>query len=236
MYRVAICDDEEIFLEHMVETVQKVLDELEAVYELTAFSDGQELLQAVERDHSRFHLLIMDILMEPVNGFALAKQMRGSGCEAGILFVTSTDGYTLEGYSLYPVQYLMKPVTKQQLFEAVSRDYRERFMTQYLLIPASHGNTVLRLNRIDYLETLNRRTFVHTAGEAVETPETMRSLLERLPETAFVRCHKSFAVNLRRIFRITRTAILLENGKEIPVGRAFYDGTLRALVDCLEQK
>lgn len=236
MYRVAICDDEAIFLEHMVETVQRVLDELEAVYELTAFSDGQELFRAVQRDHGRFHLLIMDILMEPVNGFALAKQMRGLGCEAGLLFVTSTDGYTLEGYSLYPVQYLVKPVTKQQLFEAVSRDYQERFMAQNLLIPAAHGNTVLRLNRIDYLETLNRRTFVHTEGDAVETIEPMRSLLERLPETSFVRCHKSFAVNLRKVAHITRTAILLENGKKIPVGRAFYDAALRALVDCLEQK
>lgn len=234
MYRIAVCDDEKIFLDHIHQLLEQVLRELEAVFEISIFSDGGALLRQVEADRDCYHLILLDIYMDQVNGYELAKRIRAAGCRAGILFVTSTDSYLRDGYSLYPVQYLLKPVTKQQLFEAVARDYRERFLDRNILVPVLYGEAVVSLERLLYVEALNRKIFYHLPDGVTESCDTLQRVLERLPASQFVRCHKSYIINLKKISRMSRTAVYLEDGTQIPAGRAYYDRTMQALLACMK--
>lgn len=235
MYQIAICDDEDIFLKHLCTLAASVLRELACKFEVSRYSDGRALLQALERQPDRFQLLLLDILMEPLDGVTLAKRLRQLGCSAGIVFVTSTAAFSLEGYSVYPAQYLVKPVTRQQLLEAISRDYRERYLPKHVMLPIKGGNAVLPLNDILYLETINRLTLVHTSRECLESSDALKKLLLLLPQSLFVRCHKSYVVNLQKVARMNRSGVFVEDAGEIPVGRAYYDTAARALVEYLGQ-
>lgn len=235
MYQIAICDDEVIFLEHLNRQVRSVLEELGCTFEVHIFKDCRDLLQELEQQPDRYHLVLLDIIMGHLNGVALAKRMRKLGSTAGIIFVTSTATYSLEGYSVYPAQYLVKPVTKQQLFEAIARDYRERYLPRHIMLPVKGGGMVLPLDQIFFLETINRMTLIHCAQDCLESCEALKKLLPLFPQPLFVRCHKSFVVNLQKVTRITRGGIDLVGARQIPVGRAYYDTATRALVDYLEQ-
>lgn len=234
MYRIAVCDDEKIFLDYIKKLLQQVLQELGADSEICSFSDGGALLRQVEADRDCYHLILLDIFMGQVNGYELAKRIRTAGCRAGIVFVTSTDSYLRDGYSLYPVQYLLKPVTKQQLFEAVARDYRERSLDRNILVPVLYGEAVVSLEKLLYVEALNRKIYYHLPEGVTESCDTLQHVLKRLPVSQFVRCHKSYIVNLKKISRLSRTVVFLQDGMQVPAGRAYYDETMRALLACMK--
>lgn len=53
--------------------------------------------------------------MQGENGMQLAKSLRENGNRVGIIFITGSEDYLLEGYSVQPVNYLLKPVSKETL-------------------------------------------------------------------------------------------------------------------------
>ena len=53
--------------------------------------------------------------------------------------------------------------------------------------------------------------------------------LEELLDGGFYRCHRSYIVSLEHIGQLSRTAVLLDNGQQIPLARGAYDGLKQAI-------
>ena len=75
-------------------------------------SDLHKLLQAY-KSGERFHLVILDMRMEKINGLDTAREIRKLDSDVPLLFVTGTTEYALEGYTVQASRYLLKPVDKQ---------------------------------------------------------------------------------------------------------------------------
>ena len=90
-------------------------------YKTTECTDGEEALEAVQGEN--FHLSIVDVRMEPVNGFEFIRSIRGDDVEIPVILVTGDDNPDLlnEASKLDVAAVLKKPVQKDRLIKIVSR-------------------------------------------------------------------------------------------------------------------
>ena len=85
------------------------------------------------------------------------------------------------------------------------------------------------------MESLNRSLVVHTEDRAYSFPMTLAQGELLVPPGSFARCHNSFLVNMRRISKLDRKGLVLENGEWVPIGRSYYKAAQEKLVRFLNQ-
>ena len=102
-----------------------------------------------------------------------------------------------------------------------------------LVVQTGQGMTVLRHDRIEYLEAARNYVGVHADGREHLVRDTFANLMEDLAGGPFLRCHRSFAVNVDRVREIRavdgRQRIVLDSGAEIPLSRGFRDAVTNAI-------
>jgi DNA-binding LytR/AlgR family response regulator len=89
------------------------------------------------------------------------------------------------------------------------------------------------LRDILYAEAQGHYIALHTASETISTKMNLSEIEESLG-AGFFRCQRSFIVNIRHIKKITRTAVVLSGGAEVPLSRDKYDAANRAVIDFYE--
>lgn len=237
MYRIAVCDDEPVFLRAHEKMADEILLEADIRHQITAFPSAGALREALAAQPAAFDILLLDILLEAENGLELARLLRKGGSDISILFVTSSPDFSLEGYDVYPVHYLLKPLQKAKLAEVLIKDCSRNRRQKTIVFPIKGGRSGIALDAILYIEILNRQVIVHADGRRLLTLcPTLLSAGKLVPAGQFIQCHKSYLVNLKNIKDITKTSVSLCNGEDIPVGRAFYQELLSAFVEYIAYK
>ena len=91
-------------------------------------------------------------------------------------------------------------------------------------IESKEGITRIPFEKINYFEAASKRVFVRLFREDYRYNDTLESLEKQLPEF-FIRCHRSYIVNLHRISRFIASeyVVVLDNGMQVPVSRTYRD-------------
>ena len=114
MYRVAVCEDEKNLREDLCAQCAAILSELQVEHTVTPYSSAEEL-EAAFSAGAEFSLLCLDILMDGKTGMKLAQELRERDDRTSILFITGSTEFLKDGYSVRPIQYLLKPVSREDL-------------------------------------------------------------------------------------------------------------------------
>ena len=92
-----------------------------------------------------------------------------------------------------------------------------------LCINLKEGMEIVSITDIIRLESDSNYTTVCTVdGRKILVSRTMKLIEEELPNSLFIRCHKSHVVNVENIKTIRKTSLILDTGKEIPISRQKY--------------
>lgn len=229
MYRIAICEDEALFRREQEAICRGICDRLNIDYEITAFETGAAFLAAYA-DGDRYDLLLLDIVMDELNGMELARVMRRQGSDAAIVFITSNPGFAIEGYDVGALHYLMKPLDGQALGKVIAADYQRRFSRSYLFLKLGAQNLRLPLKEIICLETVGKHVKITTLDGELETATKLTELLEQVSNENFYRCHVGYVINLAHIKTLSRTLATAVNGKTIPVSRSYQKKVQKAFL------
>lgn len=153
----------------------------------------------------------------------LAKKLRDKGDMLPIVFITGYSDYISDGYDVEALHYLLKPVNKDKLF-AVLDKFADRNVHSYQIILSSKGETLrLSPDRITYIEAQGRKTDVFLShGRALDCDMSISKLAD-MNIYGFVRCHRSYLVNLRYVKSIGRAEVKLDNGVSIPLSRRLHN-------------
>ena len=119
MLQLAICDDNIDELSLMVSLIEEYRTSNHVEYEYTVFHNGFDLIPVLDKG-SRFHVYCLDIIMPGFSGMDLAKEIRSFDKDALIIFFTSSPEFALESYAVKAINYVLKPVTKEKLYFALS--------------------------------------------------------------------------------------------------------------------
>lgn len=220
MYRVAICDDcaedgqqifahaRQFFLDHNIDAA------------ISLFCCPSELLVDIKKKHTRYDLLLLDILMGKTSGIELAKAIRSLGSRALLVFVTVSRDYAINGYKVQANDYLVKPVTQEDLSASLGR-----LMTKNdtLLLEIDGAMKPILLSEIQYAESLGHHVILRTVNhdETARLRATLSEVQNKLGNNRFARCHKGYLVNLSQVREIRVSNILLHSGDTVPLGRQY---------------
>ncbi|HML49752.1 MAG TPA: LytTR family DNA-binding domain-containing protein, partial [Clostridia bacterium] len=99
-----------------------------------------------------------------------------------------------------------------------------------VLLPLHEGALRVPVGDILYAEAFSHTLELHTTS-GIHSLKIGMNMLEELLGEGFFRCHRSYLANVGRIRQVTRTALRLEGGVELPLARQRYDAANRAFID-----
>lgn len=239
MIRTILIDDEISCTETLAIELDAYCPTIQIVGKYNAAKDG---LIAIQRDQP--DLVFLDIEMPWMNGFELLQSIREINFD--VIFVTAYDEFAIKAFKFSAVDYLLKPVQKDELINAVQsvseyqnkRSYRQ-FLEQVsskepkfdkLALPTMEGLIFLPLNDLLYCQSdSNYTTVFHVDGSTTVVSKTLKSIAETLSNEAFFRIHQSYLINLNFVAKYLKGQggeIVMANGKHLPVARSKKDELL----------
>ena len=215
LIRIAVCEDEPVFLEQLTGMIHGILDKYPITYQIETFVKGTALLA-----REAFDILLLDIVMGPCSGMELAKRLRGRGDEGKIIFITSYERYAVEAYDVQAFHYLVKPVETKKLEEVLLRCRFNLKREMEHTIVVRQGAAVRRIpfREVLYLEVMNRKIYLHTAGETISYYGKLEELEKTLPNL-FFKCHRSYIVNLSHVVSYDNQNVRLDYAESIPLSK-----------------
>lgn len=107
MLKIALCDDDKIFMERMVHQIQVALRSLHESAKIYTYSSSSALIASVA-DGDRFDIFFLDIEIPEYNGLQTAEKLRKFQPNAVLLFLTSHLEYAVDGYEVDAFRYVSK--------------------------------------------------------------------------------------------------------------------------------
>jgi DNA-binding LytR/AlgR family response regulator len=209
--RTLVVDDERLARERLC-VFLRALDGVEIIGEAANGPEAVTLIESLRPD-----LVLLDIQMPGMDGFGVLRAMSHT---PAVIFATAYDSYAIQAFEVQAADYLLKPITRDRLTEAVRRvrarrdngvptpnvqelvhalQQRERRFTAQLPVHKGRQILILPIEQILWFEVEYRLVYAHTAGERYMTSFTLKDLEDRLDPDVFFRAHKSRLVNLTQV-------------------------------------
>ena len=175
------------------------------------------------------HLIFLDINMPKLSGLDFYKSLKNP---PDVIFTTAYSQYALEGFEVSAIDYLLKPFSFERFLKAVNKviakkDNLNSTQEEHLIIKANKVIHKIVVQDILFIEAFGDYVKVHLNEKVIVTNSTFTNILKQLPQQ-FVRCHKSYAINLKKMNSLAGNVISIEN-KSVPVGQKFKPNLLEAL-------
>ena len=226
MIHIAICDDSKQERQ-ILAALFKRYQELHATpLQIHIFQNGFSLLDAIAQG-KRFDITILDILMPGENGIEIARNIRASGTDTEIIFLTSSPEYAVDSYEVKAQNYLLKPVTEEKFFasiDSILAELDKKDTASFIIYTTEKQYSRIRVSSLVYGEVTHRTITLHLADQtmisAVMTFTEFQDILKAYPD--FIYPHRSYAVNMNYIQYVTKSDIILTDGQKIPLSRNNY--------------
>lgn len=229
MIKIAVCDDEKSQLKYLCGIIKKWSADSQKECSLYAFKSAEEFWFSYGKN--RFDIAVLDIQMAGQNGMELARELRKLNDKISIIFVTGISDFIGEGYDVNAINYLMKPVEEKKLFSALDSSCEKRAgRGKKILFETSDGTCAVYEDNIEYVEAISHCTALHTDTETLEIPNGINAVMSKFAPDKFIKCHRSYGVNLKCVKQIIKYEILLDNGEKVPVSRRMYGDINRAFI------
>ena len=223
----AIIDDEPLAL-GLLESYVKKTPFLELVGK---YESAIEAMQEIGKNPPQ--LLFLDIQMPEFNGLEFSKTISE---KTKIIFTTAFQQYALDGYKVNALDYLLKPISYADFLQSANKALKWYEMTQSqpssisssdkqsIFVKSDYKLVQIDLDKITHIEGLKDYVKIYVEDEQfpILTLMSMKSLEEALPADRFVRVHRSYIVQPKKIKVIERNRIIF--GKEyIPISDSYKD-------------
>ena len=221
-----IVDDEPMAL-NLVETYVEKTPFLELKNKCSSAIEAMEFLKTNPVD-----LLFLDIQMPDLSGIEFSK-MRPK--ETRVIFTTAFDQYALEGFKVEALDYLLKPFDYAEFlvaankantwFELIKGKKQQIVLSvekEFLFVKSEYKQLRIKLADVLYFEGLKDyiKIWLKDNPKPILTLMSLKSLEEELPESQFMRVHRSFIVSLKNVETIERSQIII-NKQRITVSEQY---------------
>jgi len=228
MIRCMIIDDEPLALQQMEGYVKKI-PYLELVAACHTAIEAREILE-----NDKIDAIFCDINLPELNGLDFVKSLENPPM---VVFTTAYSEYAVEGFQLNAIDYLLKPFGFDDMKRA-SDKIKARFDALRTLQEVSQIDEddaiflkteykIVRINigDIHYVEAMSEYLRIYLTGnpKPVIVLLSMKKMEERLPSRSFMRVHRSYIINLKKIKEVSKSRIMLVDDVEIPIGDSYRD-------------
>ncbi|MCX6309200.1 MAG: LytTR family DNA-binding domain-containing protein [Bacteroidia bacterium] len=224
--RCVALDDEPLALNILVNYINQI-PELKLIEKFTNPIKALLFLNSNEVD-----LLFVDIQMPDLSGMQLISELKKKPV---LIFTTAYSEYAVEGFKADAIDYLLKPIDYPDFERAVNKAkdwiYTKRSSVlnvqankDFLFIKSEYKIIRINFEDIKYIQGMSEYVKIHLSNaKPIMSLISMKSLEAQLPESKFMRVHKSYIVNLQKINMIERNEIVYDDGTVIPVSQQYKE-------------
>lgn len=173
-------------------------------------------------EQSDIDLLFIDIV---VSDEERLKQLKQLSRNPNVIITFSNQGVDIDAFNGQVTDFIRKPISFHRFKQVVDQVFlelpakRERFVDDEEIFIKDHNRFVrVRYEDILYIENVGDYARIVTSKDSILTYGTIKSIATKLPDKYFVRVHRSYIVNWRKIVDIEASSLIIEE-KVIPVSR-----------------
>lgn len=228
MIRCMLIDDEPLALQQMENYINKI-PYLELAASCQSAIEAKEMLE-----HEKIDAIFCDINMPELNGLDFVKSLQNPPM---VVFTTAYSEYAVEGFQLNAIDYLLKPFGCEDMMRAADK-IKRRYDALRTLQEVSQIDEddaiflkteykIVRINiaHIRYVEAMSEylRIYLVDYPRPIIVLLSMKKMEERLPRRSFMRVHRSYIINLKKIKEVSKNRINLGDDVDIPIGDSYRD-------------
>ena len=215
-YKIAICDDFAADRKYLSSLCERWSRHNCYRIQISEFTSAENFLfyYAEKKD---FDILLLDIEMGAMDGVTMARKLRQDNQTVQIIFITGYADYISDGYEVDALHYLMKPIQEEKFFTVLDRAVTKLIKNEKVLNIISQGEMI-------------RLPICQISQQTITLKMTLSELEKKL-DSHFFRAGRSALVNLKKISRVTKKEIYLQDGSIIPLPRGAYETVNRAIIN-----
>lgn len=221
MISIAVCEDDSLDCERIKKLLPMVACRLNIEYTLSYYVSGNMLIEAIQ-EGAEFDLLILDILMEDMDGIQTAFKARALLPQVGIGFVTNSRDYAVDAFEIGAVHYLMKPVSEEGVEAMLMRyiEYKED-EEPAMIFETAQGRMILPVNQMNRIESYKKGVaiYIQNKSEPVIVRSSFTAVAEVLDASVFICISRGLAVNMEYIERISHGVCYFVDGTSALLSR-----------------
>ena len=241
--RIAICEDEHIYLELIKNKVVEYFKERQVSINTDSYTDASLLPVKID-EGKQYDLILMDLQMKHSDGMEIAKELRAKSVDIPIIFVTGIENRAYQGYSVDALDYVVKKDMDTRLPEALDR-FMERQKSNTIAVPEKkEGTVIIKVKNILWVESegrgskfmLKRDTggVMETATKEIVSSLPINKVSEILSKSDFVEIYKSIFVNIREIKRVGSDNVVMADDHKLPLSRRKRNDVLNAVLGSMK--
>ena len=234
MIKCLAIDDEPLALRQLATYVEKI-PYLQLVGACQSTQEADEIMQQEVID-----AIFIDINMPDLNGMDFVKQMHTPPL---VVFTTAYSEYAIEGFKVDAVDYLLKPfglpdcqraaqkvrhryeLENRVIVEEQQVEVNDELDADALFLKSDYKTVRINISDIRYVEGMSEylKIYLENQAKPLVVLLSMKRLEERLPANSFMRIHRSYIINLRKIREVNKNRIVLGEDAYLPIGDNYKD-------------
>lgn len=229
-YRCIIIDDEPI----AIKVIRDHLENFNNVECLQGFTKAMDALDVLNKKD--VDLLFLDINMPGISGVEFLKSLH---TPPKVIFTTAYRNFAVDAFELDALDYLMKPISFERFLKSMNKFFvsmqqqelpsaQQDQKKEYIILKADKKNHKIPLDNILYIESLDNYIKVYTKGSSIICYESLSAMVTELPESDFIRIHRSYIINLNKVDVFTASYVEIGN-MNFTIGRNYKEYAMKRL-------
>jgi len=219
-----------------IRVIEKFISQLKGLELIASSSKALEGLELIQQNTP--DIVFLDIQMPDLTGIQLSKLIDPN---VNIIFTTAYPQFAVEGFELNALDYLLKPIAFPRFIEAVEKVKKKKTSVketsnlnneEFFFVKTDGKNKFrkVKLSDILYAESIKNYVIIHTEAEQLVTYNTLKNIQEGLPQTKFIKIHKSYIVALDKVEKTDNYEVWI-NGKDLPLGDTYRSEFFKRIHD-----
>lgn len=239
LLKIALCDSNNPELDILENYIINYTNKSNHAITYDKFMTSTELLTKISSGYV-YDLIFLGIFTPVINGIDAAKEIYTSNKVTKFIFVTSTDQYAVDSYSVGALDYIIKPLNQKKFTRAMSRfeeSYKET-NSNGIIVRDSKNIFNIPSHSLLYVEILDHYLMYHVSNSSpIRIRQTMAEIEEKLSQKSnFIKTHRSFIVNMDHISKIESSCITMANGDKVNISKDKYKTIMEAYINYKSEK
>lgn len=214
---VCIVEDSKIDAQLMKCVLENYFEDKNFSYSIKTYGTGLEFFADFEDGYICPTTLFIRIVLPNSNGLDICKKLRSKGFAGDIVFVTDKPEYAIDAFSVDARGYILKPYSPQHVFEVLDRVCS---FSSLQTVPIKIGRQIIRVPifGIMYVESSAHDCIFHCRHDTVYTSRCkLDDVQNDINSSKFIRCHKSYLVNMNYVQSVSKNEFVMSDGSAIPI-------------------
>lgn len=232
MYNIGICDDEKDTCAQIADMVYEYGRKENVEIMVSVWNTGEALYQDLA-DKKPIDLLFLDIELVSTSGIQIGKRIRNEleNPDISIAYISSKSSYALELFKIHPIDFLIKPVSAQDIWDTIDEALRLYHRGNTFFEYKANGYSCrLPHKYIIYFYSENKKINMVTKDSTVQFTGKIKDIIVILPE-CFIQIHQSYIINMNYISECSYETVKMSGGVELNISQPYRKMVRKSIMD-----